>query len=108
MGEKDLDEVISIERKVFRHPWSKDFFRLIISDCSNWVITLRLDDLLVGYGGYHLLQKGTTFLLSETGRQKTIHLINIAVSPTFQNHGFGTTLLDLLFDNAKNELGDQK
>ena len=27
MIEEDLDEIISIERNIFIHPWSKDFFR---------------------------------------------------------------------------------
>lgn len=101
MAERDLDEVITIEREVFRHPWSKEFFRLIISDSNNWVITMRRDDLMVGYGGYHLLKKGTPFLFSGSRLMRTIHLINIAVSPPFQNHGFGTMLLDFLLDNAK-------
>lgn len=101
MAEKDLDEVLSIEREVFRHPWSREFFRLIISDSNNRVITMHRDDIVVGYGGYHLLKKGTPFLFSGSRLMRTIHLINIAVSFPFQNHGFGTMLLDFLLDNAK-------
>jgi len=106
MVEGDLDEVLSIEREVFPHPWSKEFFQLIISDRSNWVITLRRDNTIVGYGGYHLLKKGRTFLSTHDRYQQIIHLINIAVSPPFQNQGFGTRLLDLLFNNAKRSCAD--
>jgi ribosomal-protein-alanine N-acetyltransferase len=101
MAERDLEEVISIEKEVFRHPWSMEFFRLIISDSSNCVITLRRDNAVVGYGGYHLLKKEATFLSRGNRNQQLIHLINIAVRPPFQNQGFGTLLLDILLSKAK-------
>ena len=33
----DIDGVLSIEQRVFRHPWSRDFFRLILSDMNNYL-----------------------------------------------------------------------
>ena len=91
MEEKDLEEVVSIEQGVFRHPWSEEFFRLI----------LRRETTLLGYGGYHLLEKQPSFLPVAVSPCGIIHLINIAINPSFQHQGFGTHLIDLLFSNAK-------
>jgi len=101
MEESDLEEVILIEQGVFRNPWSEEFFRLILSDRSNWIITLRSERTLLGYGGYHLLKKRPSFLPPAASACGTIHLINIAITPSFQHQGFGTRLIELLFSNAK-------
>jgi ribosomal-protein-alanine acetyltransferase len=101
MEEKDLKEVVSIEQGVFRHPWSEEFFKLILQDCNNWIITLRRETMLLGYGGYHLLKKQLSFLPVTASPYGIIHLINIAINPSFQHQGFGTLLIELLFRNAK-------
>lgn len=101
MTERDLKEVLTIERVVFKHPWSKDFFRLIISDINNYVVTLSLDNLIIGYGGYHLLKHKANFLSVNKNYTSFIHLINIAVKPYFQKKGFGTYLMNILLNNAR-------
>jgi ribosomal-protein-alanine acetyltransferase len=101
MEEKDLKEVVSIEQGIFRHPWSEEFFKLILQDCNNWIITLRRETTLLGYGGYHLLKKQPSFLPVTASPYGIIHLINIAINPSFQHQGFGTLLIELLFRNAK-------
>ncbi|MBN2322487.1 MAG: ribosomal protein S18-alanine N-acetyltransferase [Spirochaetes bacterium] len=101
MEEKDLKEVVSIEQGVFRHPWSEEFFRLILKDHNNWVVTLRKKTTLLGYGGYHLLKKQPSFLPVTASLDGIIHLINIAISPSFQHKGLGTLLIEHLFNNAK-------
>lgn len=101
MVEIDLDEVISIEREAFRHPWTKDYFRLILSDINNYVITLKQGKTIIGYGGYHLLKNKSNFLFTKKTYTRLIHLINIAISPPFQNRGFGTFLLNTLINNAR-------
>ena len=100
MEEKDLEEVVAIERGVFRRPWSKEFFRLILQDRTNRMVTLRDEKTLVGYGGYHLLNKKPSFLPAAAPR-RIIHLINIAIEPSYQHRGFGTYLIDILFNDAK-------
>ncbi len=100
MAEKDIDHVLIIEQSIFRHPWSKDFFRLILSDINNYMITLKKDDALIGYGGYHLLKGKTDFLPIKETHRHIIHLINLAVQPCFQGRGFGTCLLNTLFSSA--------
>ena len=95
MEEKDLEEVVTIEQGVFRHPWSEGFFRLILQDHNNWIITLRRETTLLGYGGYHLLKKRPSFLPLTVSSNGIIHLINIAINPSFQHQGLGTQLLDI-------------
>jgi ribosomal-protein-alanine N-acetyltransferase len=101
MREADLDEVLHIERTVFKHPWSKDFFRLIMSDANNYVITLKRDDAVIGYGGYHFLSRQTDFTLTRKKYERVVHLINIAIRPDQQCRGFGTYLLSTLIDHAR-------
>jgi ribosomal-protein-alanine N-acetyltransferase len=106
MREADLDEVLYIERAVFKHPWSKDFFRLIMSDANNYVITLKRDDSIIGYGGYHFLSDRSDFQLTLKKYDRVIHLINIAIRPDQQSRGFGTYLLSTLIDHAKSRNGN--
>jgi ribosomal-protein-alanine N-acetyltransferase len=106
MREADLDEVLQIERAVFKHPWTKDFFRLIMSDANNYVITLRRDNSVIGYGGYHFLSRETDFRLTREKYDRVVHLINIAIRPDQQSRGFGTYLLSTLIDHARTRNGN--
>jgi ribosomal-protein-alanine N-acetyltransferase len=106
MREADLDEVLHIERAVFKHPWTRGFFRLIMSDGNNYVITLKRDDSIIGYGGYHFLNQQTDFLLTSKKYDRVIHLINIAIRPDQQSRGFGTFLLSTLFNHARSRNGN--
>jgi len=106
MKESDLDEVHRIERGVFKHPWSKDFFRLIMADINNYVITLKKEGAIAGYGGYHFLSKQTDFLFAAKKYDRVVHLINIAIRPGLQSRGLGTFLLATLFDDARTRNGD--
>ena len=101
MVEQDLDEILSIEKEVFPHPWTKDHFRLIIQDTSNYILTLKQGKTIIGYGGYHLLKNKTNFLYTKRIYSRLIHLINIAIRIPYQKHGFGSGLLNLLMSDAK-------
>ena len=100
MVEKDLDEVIKIEKYVFKRPWTKNFFRLIIADMNNYVLSLKKGNTLIGYGGYHSLNRGSNFLFKKDEYTRIIHLINIAICPGFQHKGYGTYLMNLLLNGA--------
>lgn len=103
MTEDELDKVLSIEKSVFRHPWSRNFFKHILSDINNYLITLRQDKILIGYGGYHLLKDKKNFLATKKPYSRFIHLINLAIHPSFQNRGYGTFLMNTLMNNARTE-----
>ncbi len=106
MVEKDLDEVIKIEKNVFNRPWTKNFFRLIISDMNNYVLSLKKGNILIGYGGYHSLNKDANFLFKNNEYTRIIHLINIAIGPGFQHKGYGTFLMNRLLNSARAEERD--
>ena len=101
MTEKDIDAILSIEKAVFEHPWSREFFRLIVSDMYNYMLTLRSGTDIIGYGGYHLLRNRTSFLSKRHQYDSMIHLINIAIVPKRQHSGFGTFLMNTLFNKAR-------
>jgi ribosomal-protein-alanine N-acetyltransferase len=101
MKKRDIEPVLTIEKSVFPHPWSRHFFELILSDLNNHVVILRSGRDIIGYGGYHLLRNRTQFLSTNQGRRQTIHLINIAVAPQVQSRGFGTFLLKSLLADAR-------
>jgi hypothetical protein len=90
MTERDIDRVLRIEQCVFPHPWSRNFFKLILSDMNNYAMILRNGGEIIGYGGYHLLKNGVQFLTPCGDKRSIIHLINIAIAPRAQHRGFGT------------------
>jgi len=103
MHEQDLNEVMAIEKRVFRHPWSYDFFRLIISDKNNFIITLKQEQKIIGYGGYHFLKTHRNFLHIPKKYRKLVHLINIAITPEYHRRGFGSFLLETLLKSASKQ-----
>jgi ribosomal-protein-alanine N-acetyltransferase len=101
MTERDIESVLSIERSVFKHPWSCEFFRLILADMNNCVLTLKDETGIIGYGGFHLLKNKVNFLGADVDYNRIIHLINIAIEPHEQHRGFGTYLLNILMGRAR-------
>ncbi len=79
MVERDLDEVLRIEYRVYSHPWSRaNFADSIASGYSCWVC--RIGGELVGY-----------FVLMLAVDEA--HLLNISVAEKRQGLGFGARLL---------------
>ena len=101
MTEKDIDPVLAIEKMVFPHPWSREFFRLIVADINNYMLTLRNDNAIIGYGGYHLLKHRINFLSTRNKYARIVHLINTAITPSEQRRGFGTFLMNTLMGKAR-------
>lgn len=101
MKVEDLKEVLAIEKAVFPHPWSENFFRLIISDKNNYMVTIKLDGRVIGYGGYHLLKNDVEFRLMNKRYDFVVHIINISIAPDFQGKGYGTILMNYLLEDAR-------
>jgi len=101
MRESDLSEVLDIEREVFAHPWTRDYFRLVMADRNNYFIILKKESLTIGYGGCHFLKKQSDFLASVRKNASFVHLINIAIKPEFQKQGYGTFLLNTILNHAR-------
>ncbi len=79
MTDRDLDEVLAIEKTVYSHPWTRGNFADSLRagyECR----TLRLDAELIGY----------CVLLIGPGEA---HLLNLSIAGTRQRRGHGTALL---------------
>ncbi|OGF46623.1 MAG: ribosomal-protein-alanine N-acetyltransferase [Candidatus Firestonebacteria bacterium RIFOXYC2_FULL_39_67] len=91
MLESDVDSVAALEANVFTLPWSR---ALILKDIkennSARFFTAREDNLLVGYGGFWLLQD-------------EMNIVNIAVHPEHRKKGLGKQLLKHLLTEGLKE-----
>ncbi|MDA8107144.1 MAG: ribosomal protein S18-alanine N-acetyltransferase, partial [Betaproteobacteria bacterium] len=79
MTERDLDEVIAIERAVYSHPWTRGNFADSLRaryECWTW----RLGAELLGY----------FVLLAAAGEA---HLLNLSIAAAWQRKGHGGALL---------------
>jgi ribosomal-protein-alanine N-acetyltransferase len=85
----DLPQVIAIERRAFPTPWSLAMFVLELSKPSGICLAALVDGQMVGY-------------LVCSRYDSVWHLMNVAVDPSMQRRGIGSSLLDRLF-----ELGDR-
>lgn len=87
MVERDLDEVLRIEYRVYSHPWSRaNFADSIASGYSCWVC--RIGGEMVGY-----------FVLMLAVDEA--HLLNISVAEKRQGFGFGARLLEHAMEIAQ-------
>ena len=82
MSEKDLDEVLEIERESFPTPWSKGLFakELAIPFARAFVARGKDSRRVVGYLCFWLVDRET-------------HILNLAVHPQRRRQGIGTLLL---------------
>lgn len=79
MTERDLDEVVAIERTVYSHPWTRGNFADSLRaryQCWTW----RLGTELIGY----------FVLLAAAGEA---HLLNLSIAAAWQRKRHGGTLL---------------
>lgn len=85
MQKEDLDHIISIESSVFPDPWTFTMFseQLDLPQMYS-LITARLEDEVVGYGG--LLR------IRDEG-----HITNLAVQPQKHGMGIGKSIIYFLF-----------
>lgn len=91
LGYADIDRILTIEERVYTHPWTRGNFT---------------DSLLSGYEAYGLRDAEQELfayfvvmpILDE------LHLLNFAVDLPHQGQGKGKLLLDKLFDYANERL----
>ena len=86
MTREDLHDVLAIEKKSFKSPWTKKLFEetLFSPISANFVITAG--DRLVGYLCLYTV-------VDEA------HILNIAVSPAHRQQGYATALLEEVIEN---------
>lgn len=84
MVEKDIDEIINIEKECFATPWSRDAFLTELNEnlLARYVV-VELDGKVVGYGGMWLI-------VNEA------HITNIAVKKEYRGLGIGNRILEAM------------
>jgi len=82
----DLADILSIEKKVFKHPWSKEQLRWELNSqtvTENHVMIARGN--MIGYIFSHVIDDD-------------VQILNIAIDIPFQHKGYGEQLLSFFLD----------
>ena len=87
----DLPQVIAIERRSYRTPWSLAMFVLELSKPSGICLAATRGDELAGY-------------VVCSRYDQVWHLMNVAVSPDHRARGVAGALLRRLFEEGRNQL----
>ncbi|MEE9271506.1 MAG: ribosomal protein S18-alanine N-acetyltransferase [Candidatus Krumholzibacteria bacterium] len=88
MNTAHIPQVLSIERRVFTTPWSKEMFvQEVRGVFGSKAVAAMLGGHVIGYC--------IAWFIDEE-----VHLVNLAVTPGYQNRGIGTRLLRQLLDEA--------
>jgi len=90
MRPDDLDEVVEIERKSFRMPWSRDSF---LKDISNPIVVSIVGEENGRIAGYLILW---VF-------EDVLHIANIAVAPHLRRKGLGSQLIRRTIELARSK-----
>ena len=88
MALKHLSDIIAVERAVFTTPWTSEMFRQEVDGMfgSRSIVALHGSRL----AGYRI----AWFI------DREVHLVNIAVAPSYQRRGIGALLLSSLIEDA--------
>ncbi len=95
-NKNDLGGIMGIERQSFTNPWSQNMFEALFQINPEGFYVAFIDDVLVGYA----------IVLTEISwrhwsRNRTAHLMNLAVHPKFRNQGIGKRLIDRVISDIK-------
>lgn len=101
VAKRDLKEVLKIERQSFPNPFSRDFFELLVVNCSNWFIVAtngleknQEQPEILGYAVANILQW-------EQGQIG--HILSIAVKPEHRRKKIGTILMKDLIQRLRSD-----
>ena len=95
-NKNDLGGIMSIERVSFTNPWSQNMFEALFQINPDGFYVAVIDDVLVGYA-IVLTEKSWR----HWSRNRTAHLMNLAVHPGFRNQGIGKHLIDRIILDIK-------
>jgi len=88
----DLADILSIEKKVFKHPWSKEQLSWELNSqpaAENYVMIARGN--MIGYLFSHVVDDD-------------VQILNIAIDIPFQHKGYGEQLLSYLLDQFNTDI----
>lgn len=87
MEEKDLDQVVVIEKDTFSMPWSREDFLSSINHPSHIYVVASQDNVIYGYCGmWGIVGEG--------------QINNVAVKKEFQGKGIGLSLVQFLLEEG--------
>jgi len=88
----DLVDILSIEKKVFKHPWSKEQLSWELNSqptAENYVMITRGN--MIGYLFSHVVDDD-------------VQILNIAIDIPFQHKGYGEQLLSYFLDQFNTDI----
>lgn len=83
-----IPRIVEIENQSFQEPWSADGFRDILSNPSFQSLGIFSDKVLAGYLFFYIVMD-------------ELHVMNVAIDPTFRKKGLGSKLLDRVHELGK-------
>lgn len=78
--ERDIGEIMIIEKMSFTSPWTVDFFRCELYNPVSFFYIIEVRKLLAGYIIFWILKNEA-------------HIANVAIHPDFRKRGYGKYLL---------------
>jgi len=93
MTEDDINDVLSIERVSFSHPWTKSLFMDELKNpySHSYVLKTHKGEII----GYIIF-----WIIMDEG-----HILSIAVHPSYRNMGYGSLLLKFSLDLLQKKAG---
>ncbi|HBN45679.1 MAG TPA: ribosomal-protein-alanine N-acetyltransferase, partial [Candidatus Marinimicrobia bacterium] len=86
----DLDEIVAIEKRVFRHPWSKNQIQQELKQENGKRVYAEIEKKIIGYIMVRVLKIEA-------------QILNIAIDLPYQHRGYGKKLLDYTLRELGNE-----
>lgn len=85
---QDIEQILTIEKLSFSVPWSEEDFYSELKNPRAHYLVFEEKGQVIGYAGFwQVLDEG--------------HITNIAITPLFQNKGFGKKLIEAMLNNAR-------
>lgn len=82
-----LDEILTIENEAYPEPWTRGMFRQEIRSPQSHFFVAFLDETLVGYGGFWLVEDEA-------------HITSITIRDGYRGQGLGRQLTMFILDYA--------
>ncbi len=96
MKEKDLKQILQIEREAFSNPWNVKFFKEELRhNAFALYLTARVVEQIIGYVGFWF-----------KNHANEVHIVNLAVKKDFRREGIGTYLIKEIIDMSRNLQAD--
>lgn len=88
VGVEYLDQILLLEPQIYAHPWSSTLISAEFEKNISFRLGFTHNDILIAYSFSYIVED-------------ELHLLNLSVSPEFQNQGLGKYLLVTIIQKAK-------